>query len=680
MPEQMTKLASVKASEEYEKLRKESKSRGIRKGALIDFATISNFEIDKLLKSGKVLFNDPMTNYVRSVASKVLSNEPGAYEKITIFTVRSANPNAFTTSSGIIFVNLGLIARLNSEEELAFVLCHEYVHFKKSHGLLGFENALKLEKEARKAARSSDYDEDEWIVRDCLFSKEQESEADLKGLEIYLNSPYKNGNPYGALEALKYSNFPIVGTSKYQPTLLETANFKIPTALLQPDSLYEDYPADLGDEDDKRMSHPNLRRRIEKLTETHAFKSSTLLPSKFDEFKKIAEFESTYFLLAFHNYEFAVAQSAYLLTKYPNNPFLKNIHDQAWFTFSIAMNYRTESYYDQRQKDDEISGPFQPAHYLFKKLGKTKADMTLIALRIAWENSQKSVDSVLWKKRLNNLCYSLITDKGVKPTQLDPDTSKVKKKNTFKSEFKNIYEDLSNASSLKKYLRDYFDNENSTISVYSDKNTKYNEKKGYKLGSNTVLVLNPAFYSIDLRDANPEKHNSSEFTSLQLFNELVDNATRLDMEVVNYGNSNFSNSEVEKVEEAFWLKMSLMEKDLYSESKGHYTSMFDNEISTIRKKYKTDYLMTTTAASAVDRRDAYQVFTLWMFSMTIWPLLPVAVYQSFTPERSVIMQFTVYDISGQGEPIEVEYISKGRYNQLIVSNLIYDMLSQLKSK
>jgi len=78
-----------------------------------------------LLLSGDKLFNDPLTIYVNKVADELLKNEPELRKKIKIYVTKSSDVNAHAFDKGFIFINVGLLAQLENEAQLAFILSHE---------------------------------------------------------------------------------------------------------------------------------------------------------------------------------------------------------------------------------------------------------------------------------------------------------------------------------------------------------------------------------------------------------------------------------------------------------------------------------------------------------------------------------------------------------------------------
>ena len=79
----------------------------------------TDFIIDDMLIGGKILFGDTVTQYVNHVADVVLKDDPELRKKLRFYCLRSTEVNAYSTSPGIIFVSIGLIAQLNSEAQLA---------------------------------------------------------------------------------------------------------------------------------------------------------------------------------------------------------------------------------------------------------------------------------------------------------------------------------------------------------------------------------------------------------------------------------------------------------------------------------------------------------------------------------------------------------------------------------
>ncbi|MBO4403328.1 MAG: M48 family metallopeptidase, partial [Bacteroidales bacterium] len=121
-----------------------------------DRVLLSSYQINKLMASGRVLYGDPITKMVERVADQLLADEPQLRSQLRFYTIKSSDVNAFCTGQGMIFVNVGLIAQLQDESQLAYILAHEIVHYVRKH------NLEILTRDHRKEAKKNNGDDDIW--------------------------------------------------------------------------------------------------------------------------------------------------------------------------------------------------------------------------------------------------------------------------------------------------------------------------------------------------------------------------------------------------------------------------------------------------------------------------------------------------------------------------------------
>lgn len=162
------------------------RSRDVRL-AEINFYENANFWVTDLLQSGKLLFGDQISSYVNKVCDQLLKDEPEIRSLISVYVVKSSSVNAFATDQGVIVVNLGLLANLENEAQLAMVLAHEIAHFLEKHSLEGFEKGYEVAKEVERNQKSL-Y---ESVIQKHLYSQNLELEADQIGLNLFLKTNYK---------------------------------------------------------------------------------------------------------------------------------------------------------------------------------------------------------------------------------------------------------------------------------------------------------------------------------------------------------------------------------------------------------------------------------------------------------------------------------------------------------
>lgn len=94
-----------------------------------------------LIKSGQVHPDAALSAYLQAIMDRLYPEFGGR------FRVRLANDsglNAFALPQGAVFVNMGLLARLENEAQLATILAHEGTHFTHRHGYQNMQNAKSL--------------------------------------------------------------------------------------------------------------------------------------------------------------------------------------------------------------------------------------------------------------------------------------------------------------------------------------------------------------------------------------------------------------------------------------------------------------------------------------------------------------------------------------------------------
>lgn len=181
-----------------------------------------------------VLDDEELIRYVNSVANHVALQgarqvkEPRTKgRRFFVGILRSNDVNAFSTPGGNLFVTTGLLAKLNSESELAFVLGHEIAHVDYEHGLIALKRAVKGDEALKssiqvllKKDKDSDpvlnlfedlgvYEKASFAFADLVaskatvFSPAQEAAADATGLEYVVKAGYDPACGERVLDLLK---------------------------------------------------------------------------------------------------------------------------------------------------------------------------------------------------------------------------------------------------------------------------------------------------------------------------------------------------------------------------------------------------------------------------------------------------------------------------------------------
>lgn len=194
-------------TEKYEKSKSQintNQSEELQK-AEDDFYLQTNYAVDQILYSGTILINDSMGMYVNRVADSLLAHDPETRAKINIYILRSTVVNAFATDRGAIFVTVGLLTRLHNEAELAFVLAHEIIHYKRRHVLTGYIEGVQMQEgEGKYSATTA---ENRFLKRHS-YARSQETQADEEGFDMLVASNYDPHAALGAFDILAMADFP----------------------------------------------------------------------------------------------------------------------------------------------------------------------------------------------------------------------------------------------------------------------------------------------------------------------------------------------------------------------------------------------------------------------------------------------------------------------------------------
>ncbi|MGH1338144.1 MAG: M48 family metallopeptidase [Aureispira sp.] len=370
-----------------------------------DFLLESNFAVDNLLRSARVLFNDPITTYVNKVADELLKNDPAMRQQLRFYAVRSAAVNAFATNQGIIFVNVGLIAQLETEAQLAFILAHEITHVRHGHALEMFLEASRIDRYSNRKKVLSEAIINEDMVAKNHYSKELETNADTEGLALFLKSNYNLEDLDGAFDVLQYSYLPfdIVSIRKED---LELEQLKLSDSLFLADEELNPIEGDY-EEDDSKSTHPSIDKRRAAtaktiLSHSNQGRESYLVNSKevFERMRDVARFEVAYYYLHQMRFQDALYAVFLLQKKYPKSKYLKKIRAKALYGYTKFRNeffyvkpynaiYDIQEYpfFLQTTLFEEIEGPSQQIYYFLSQMAPN--EVNVYALRYAWDVAQE---------------------------------------------------------------------------------------------------------------------------------------------------------------------------------------------------------------------------------------------------------------------------------------------------
>jgi Zn-dependent protease with chaperone function len=312
-----------------------------------EFALISKSfkEMSKnivMLDSSKVLMkNDEITNYLNELKNRIVTaNKNIIKTDYNVFTQRSLEPNAYNAAAKIVVVDLELISRLQTEEQLLFVICHEIGHDLLSHVQKGIVKYAEIinDKELKKTVKELNKEEygvyrktqqvvNKVVSRYMLHSRENELEADSLGFILYKNLKLPQNQCVNLLMFLDSIDLP-----EYEKPIDYHKNFDSDGFTLNEALFFDEEYTDLGGNIDSVMflpdslkTHPSCKERVKKIKKSVQTTNYVLNPSKkFKEIRNHAKFEIIEYLLDLNQFGLSLYYGLHLLYYYPDNIYLKN--------------------------------------------------------------------------------------------------------------------------------------------------------------------------------------------------------------------------------------------------------------------------------------------------------------------------------------------------------------------
>jgi beta-barrel assembly-enhancing protease len=622
LPADFTALSSVKYAKDVKKISTDEKKKD--KKAQKDFYLNANFAIDGLLKSGKVLYETEYSNYLKDVMAVLLKDRPDLSKKIRIYILRTPSVNAFATADGILFVTLGLLAQVENEAQLAFILSHEIMHVDKKHAL---KLVLKSNQDAkaddrRKLSRNGEVD-DKSLTRN-LFSKEHELEADREGYKLFARTNYSAKNINRVFDVLKYSELPF-DNIPFEHSFLETPYLTIPTKYFT--SKVKNIEGINENENDKHSTHPNLFKRRAEInalmegTKDNGKKEFVVSKERFEKLQKVSRFEIPQLDLHLQLFQDAI-YNAFLLKKiekseqYPEIITAKALYGLAKYKNNAEVQATAELI-----KLDSIEGEAQQVYHVFEKM--PNKELTVLATSYLWRASQKYKKNtdlqnmafdLMWilvknhKLNASNFSKTAAGPLSTKPKEAAKDSSKMTKidkikttestdtKDWWQYAFVECLKDEAFSKAFDNMVKNQKeDSEEEWKAEFTDEMDEAH-KNGFYLGVPKVVVVNPAYLkmqhvigasaqSMDINLIESEK-NIGRFEEL-----LKDNATTAGVNMTMLNPLKFEKGDIQKFNDFTLLKEWYMEQ---ADAGNMGVSGFrQKEIEDLAKKYDTDYFLWT---------------------------------------------------------------------------------------
>lgn len=683
-------------------------------GSSFDFAAKKKFLLqsrfynDIILHSGRILFNDPMTNYINKVAAVLLKDEPELLGKVRFYTLKSTVANAYSMDNGIILITTGLLAQLENESQLAFIIGHEITHYVKKHAINQFLEEKKMEKGKDSY---NDFSYNEKIIASLYYSKEDEFEADKESVSKYIaHSKYSTEALSSIFDVLQYSYLPFDDIA-FDTTFFDTKYWKMPSEYWMTET--KKVVIKEEDENDISSTHPNIKRRrlnmddiISKIPEQDR-QAYIVSESEFKNIQKIARYELSKLYLIDLNYGSAIYNSFLLLKENPDSRYLKTTI--AYALYGISKYKNSKSITKVVRAPGKIEGKSQT---LFQMLRKIKGEeLNILAINYIWKlHIEYPNDSLLQKlskdivkemvfkykstiddfssiapKSESAIADTVATETGNKKyDKIRKEKKKTKLNTTFmlveimdNSQLKITFDECFDDFKSKKY-NDYNEEEYTADELKAKKKKdKYLASHGYSLGLDTVIALDPFFVELNMISSENERLIGSENKKIKLTSQMKENAAKVNLSLQLLDSKLITENDVDLINDLGtlhdWINETLDQEDLVMVNCNY------NELQEICARYNTHHLY-FNGVRTVKYRDSDYIWYIGYTLFTFPIITPYYIYKAIAPAYLTQYYGILYDVKSN-KAIKTRRTSTDlKYKSDIVNSILYDEFNQIKRR
>ncbi len=304
-------------------------------------------KIIKSIKDSAYFFNAKIKKNLDNILKTIYEANPDIETKdFNFFIKNNIVPNATCYGNGMYEIYLGLFTTLESDDELASVICHELAHYLLEHSLKSVSKRIALinSKETKnkiKDLKKQKYGQtraalsviDELSINILERSKKVESEADSLGFILFSKTKYNTTHSISSLNKLKDVDDMIFHHDVKLDSTFNFKNFKFKSYWLKKNTSIFDTEEEINEfklASDTIKTHPEVPFRVKKLI--NDFNISEVIELGRDdnikELKKLAHMQGVNYVMDTKQLDLAMYQ---LIQK-----FNKNLIDKEFYYVSMA--------------------------------------------------------------------------------------------------------------------------------------------------------------------------------------------------------------------------------------------------------------------------------------------------------------------------------------------------------
>lgn len=306
----------------------------------------------KKIESGSYIEDVQLNNLINEIKRKLETNNFLSNRKRQILIEKNPTINAYCLGDGNFSLHIGLLAKIENEDQLAFTLAHEFAHYELDH----VKNRLikvvrdnyfdQINSASKKIGRNSDMIEGLTSLKELMYSlgsysRKDEMQADSLGLIYFTNAGYNFNEAINAIDILENSNEPKhpIGNALFDMFDFEEYPFNIDW--IQP--RLAAYSKQVGSSYifpiDSLQSHPTYKLRRNALQALKPNNDNQPVPvTRIDEEITKAEFETIEANRYYRKFDQSLYLAMQLFVVYPDSIYPRNMVAKNLFLLAEAKN------------------------------------------------------------------------------------------------------------------------------------------------------------------------------------------------------------------------------------------------------------------------------------------------------------------------------------------------------
>ncbi len=289
------------------------------------------------------IVDDNLSPYLQSILENIYTANPSLPRETKVYAFRSDAVNAMSYGEGTIAFTLGLLSRMETEAQIAYVLCHELAHYHSHHSdikmakfaKLNYDKELKRQVKAIAKSEYGQYTKFSQLMRSLdisitRHSREKEFEADSIALLYYLNTAYDTHAPVRTLEILDSADISLYRKNLDLKKYFDFTNYRFKEQWLSyiPSTTWHASDSD----NDSLHTHPSCARRIIALQrQLKSQKPKDTQHVKHNAMRTRSEFEQAASAFHFKSFGKTLFKSMILAEHYPDNAYAHALIGQSLY-------------------------------------------------------------------------------------------------------------------------------------------------------------------------------------------------------------------------------------------------------------------------------------------------------------------------------------------------------------